>query len=324
MLATLAVQQVMFNVVSPRILSRSVGVHLLFVATPSSSARASPAWVFRDPVRRDRLDLPPLRLRVAKGARPLRGRGVIAAGARRVTRHPRHERRRIEADALGPLERARRRRGPRHRPERNWSGASHSITLFASMPPDAPARRAVGVHDRRTIDCVRLPLGFLGTSPTSSSWINRGANLGDDITYWAPCGGDGGDPLERPSIAVSLASISAPIADFRRGRFILEPRLHARRAPERERAEPPTDRRRRGHPARDAELPRRAVESTRTGTPTTVGGSAVDAHAEPGTDIDAVRRGKISVTDPPDLRLTRAHRGTRAVGSAGAAGGSSR
>ena len=313
MLATLAVQQVMFNVVSPRILSRSVGVHLLFVATPSSSARASPAWAFRDPVRRDRLDLPPLRLRVAKAARPLRGRGVIAAGARRVTRHPRHERRRIEADALGPLERARRRRGPRHRPERNWSGASHSITLLRLMPPDAPARRAASVHDRRTIDCVRPVLGFLGTSPTSSSAGSIAARTSattsrtghraaamEGILSNVPPSRSRSPPSAHPS-PTSGAAASSSSRGFTPDALL---NVNVPNLP-----------------------PIGGVEVTRLGTRNyrdvlssppvrepllRVGGSVVDAHAEPGTDIDAVRRGKISVTDPPDLRAhTRSSRNSR-------------
>ena len=221
----------------------------------------------------------------------------------------------IEADALGPLSSALSTLGEVHviAPERNWSGASHSITLFGPLrcrPTHLRDGRPAFMTDGSPTDCVRLAvLGFLKHKPDLVvSGINRGANLGDDITYSGTVAAAMEGILSNvPSIAVSLASISTradfrPAADFtallaanilERG-FTPDALLNVN--------VPNLPRDRIG-----------GVEVTRLGTRNYrdvlverldpygnpyywVGGPAVDAHAEPGTDIDAVRRGKISVT----------------------------
>jgi 5'-nucleotidase len=96
----------------------------------------------------------------------------------------------IESDALGPLCDALAAFGEVDiiAPERNWSGASHSITLFRPLRC-RPTRLRTGqdayMTDGSPTDCVRLAvLGFLKQKPDLIvSGINRGANLGDDITY---------------------------------------------------------------------------------------------------------------------------------------------
>ena len=96
----------------------------------------------------------------------------------------------IESDALAPLAAALAPLGEVHviAPEHNWSGASHSITLFRPLrcrPTTLRDGRAAFMTDGSPTDCVRLAvLGFLKHKPDLVvSGINRGANLGDDITY---------------------------------------------------------------------------------------------------------------------------------------------
>ncbi len=96
----------------------------------------------------------------------------------------------IDADALLPLSEALEALGDVDVivPERNWSGASHSITLFRPLRVRSTKLRnghAAFMTDGSPTDCVRLAvLGFLKHRPDIVvSGINRGANMGDDITY---------------------------------------------------------------------------------------------------------------------------------------------
>jgi len=205
-------------------------------------------------------------------------------------------------------------------PENNWSGASHSITIHRPLrvrPTDLRGGHAAYMTDGSPTDCVRLAaLGFLKQTPDLVvSGINRGANMGDDITY----SGTVAAAMEGlisgiPSIAISIDAFGAgidygPAASFAAvlARNILD----------------------RGF-ARDSllnvnvpRLPREriaGVEVTRLGKRTYrdrlierldpfgtpyywVGGPAVRGEAEPGTDVAAVLAGKISVT-PISLDLT--------------------
>jgi len=228
----------------------------------------------------------------------------------------------IESDALDPLASALSTLGDVDiiAPERNWSGASHSITLYRPLrcrPTRLASGREAYMTDGSPTDCVRLAvLGFLPQRPDLIvSGINRGANMGDDITYSGTVAAAMEGLLSNvPSIAISIGAFGAHIdfsvaADFAMllGRNILARGL-----------------------APDAllnvnvpNLPREAVtgvEVTRLGRRNYrdqlierldpygnpyywVGGPAVAGEAEPGTDIAAVRDGKISVT-PIALDLT--------------------
>ncbi|HEX6061839.1 MAG TPA: 5'/3'-nucleotidase SurE [Candidatus Limnocylindria bacterium] len=228
----------------------------------------------------------------------------------------------IESEALGPLVDALSALGEVDviAPERNWSGASHSITLFRPLrcrPTRLRTGQAAFMTDGSPTDCVRLAvLGFLKQKPDLIvSGINRGANLGDDITYSGTVAAAMEGLLsDIPSIAVSIGAFGANL-DFSVasefvaliGRNILEKGFM--------------------HDAllnvNVPHLPREriaGVEVTRLGKRNYrdqlverldpygnpyywVGGPAIADFAEPGTDVAALRDGKISVT-PIALDLT--------------------
>jgi 5'-nucleotidase len=133
----------------------------------------------------------------------------------------------IDADALAPLTDALARIGTVEIivPERNWSGASHSITLFRPLrvrPTKLRNGRPAHMTDGSPTDCVRLAaLGYLRHRPDLVvSGINRGANLGDDITYSGTVAAAMEGLLSRvPSIAISVGAFGgdvdyAPAASF--------------------------------------------------------------------------------------------------------------
>ncbi len=228
----------------------------------------------------------------------------------------------ISADALAPLSLALGKVGTVEIivPERNWSGASHSITLFRPLRVRSTKLRnghPAYMTDGSPTDCVRLAaLGFLRHKPDLVvSGINRGANMGDDITYSGTVAAAMEGLLSSiPSIAISISAFGGdvdygPASSFaallarniiERG-FALDSLLNV------------------NVPA----LPRdriAGVEVTRLGKRTYrdqlverldpygnpyywVGGPAVSEDAEPGTDVAAVRAGKISVT-PISLDMT--------------------
>ena len=228
----------------------------------------------------------------------------------------------IESEALGPLVDALSALGEVDviAPERDWSGASHSITLFRPLrcrPTRLRTGQAAFMTDGSPTDCVRLAvLGFLKQKPDLIvSGINRGANLGDDITYSGTVAAAMEGLLsDIPSIAVSIGAFGANL-DFSVasefvaliGRNILEKGFM--------------------HDAllnvNVPHLPREriaGVEVTRLGKRNYrdqlverldpygnpyywVGGPAIADFAEPGTDVAALRDGKISVT-PIALDLT--------------------
>jgi 5'-nucleotidase len=228
----------------------------------------------------------------------------------------------IDSDALPPLAEALAELGDVNIivPERNWSGASHSITLFRPLRVRATKLRngqPAFMTDGSPTDCVRLAvLGFLKHRPDIVvSGINRGANMGDDITYSGTVAAAMEGLLSNiPSIAISIGAFGGDI-DYRPSASFAT--LLARNILERGLAPdtllnvnvPP--------------LPRdriAGVEVTRLGKRTYrdqlverldqygnpyywVGGPAVSEEAEDGTDVAAMRAGKISVT-PIALDLT--------------------
>ena len=221
----------------------------------------------------------------------------------------------IDADALPPLADALAKLGDVDIivPERNWSGASHSITLFRPLrvrPTKLRTGHAAFMTDGSPTDCVRLAaLGFLRHKPDLIvSGINRGANMGDDITYSGTVAAAIEGLLSSiPSIAISIGAFGGdtdygPAASFA---ALLAGNIL-------ERGLPPDTLLNINVPA----LPRdriAGVEVTRLGKRTYrdqlierldpygnpyywVGGPAVSEDSEPGTDVAAMRAGKISVT----------------------------
>ena len=164
--------------------------------------------------------------------------------------------------------------------------------------------------DGSPTDCVRLAvLGFLKQKPDLIvSGINRGANMGDDITYSGTVAAAMEGLLSSiPSIAISIGAFGGdtdygPAASFA---ALLAGNIL-------ERGLPPDTLLNINVPA----LPRdriAGVEVTRLGKRTYrdqlierldpygnpyywVGGPAVSEDSEPGTDVAAMRAGKISVT----------------------------
>ena len=228
----------------------------------------------------------------------------------------------IESDALGPLADALSALGQVHIivPERNWSGASHSITLFRPLRCRATKLRTgqpAFMTDGSPTDCVRLAvLGFLKEKPDIVvSGINRGANLGDDITY----SGTVAAAMEAllsgiPAIAISIGAFGADIDFGPAASFVtlLAKNVFARGMPAdallnvNVPAVP-------GEQIAGVEVTRLGKRQYRDqlverldpyGNPYYwVGGPAVSDEAEPGTDVAAMRAGKISVT-PIYLDLT--------------------
>ncbi len=127
----------------------------------------------------------------------------------------------VDSDALPPLAEALAEIGTVHviAPERNWSGAGHSITLYRPLrcrPTKLRDGRAAYMTDGSPTDCVRLAvLGFLKVKPDLVvSGINRGANLGDDITYSGTVAAAMEGVLSNiPSMAISIGAFGADI-DF--------------------------------------------------------------------------------------------------------------
>jgi 5'-nucleotidase len=228
----------------------------------------------------------------------------------------------IDSDALPPLSEALGKLGDVDVivPERNWSGASHSITLFRPLRVRATKLRnghAAFMTDGSPTDCVRLAvLGFLKHRPDIVvSGINRGANMGDDITYSGTVAAAMEGLLSNiPSIAISIGAFGADINFEPAASFAA---LLARNILDRGLA-PDTLLNVNVPPLPRAEIA--GVEVTRLGKRTYrdqlverldpygnpyywVGGPAVSEEAEDGTDVAAMRAGKISVT-PIALDLT--------------------
>src|SRR3954469_7694671 len=125
----------------------------------------------------------------------------------------------IDADALPPLAEALAKIGAVDVivPERNWSGASHTITLFRPLrvrPTKLRNGQSAYMTDGSPTDCVRLAeLGFLRHKPDLVvSGINRGANMGDDITYSGTVAAAMEGLLSSiPSVAISIGAYGGDI-----------------------------------------------------------------------------------------------------------------
>ncbi len=96
-------------------------------------------------------------------------------------------------------------------PDRNYSGASNSLTLHAPLRVHTAGERRYFVNGTPS-DCVHLALaGFLDEDPDIVvSGINHGANLGDDVIYSGTVAAAmEGRFLGLPAIAVSLVGRDA-------------------------------------------------------------------------------------------------------------------
>jgi 5'-nucleotidase len=106
-------------------------------------------------------------------------------------------------------------------PDREQSAVSHALTLHRPLRIEEVAPRRFAVDGTPT-DCVNLAVkGFLPVRPQLVvSGINKGANLGDDITYSGTVSAAiEGSLLGIPSIAVSLVTRGSiyhfgPAAEF--------------------------------------------------------------------------------------------------------------
>lgn len=97
-------------------------------------------------------------------------------------------------------------------PDREQSAVSHSLTLHRPLRIEELAPKRFAVNGTPT-DCVNLAVkGFLPVRPDLVvSGINKGANLGDDITYSGTVSAAmEGSLLGIPSIAVSLVIQDKP------------------------------------------------------------------------------------------------------------------
>jgi len=93
-------------------------------------------------------------------------------------------------------------------PDREQNAVSHSLTLHRPLRIEELAPRRFAVNGTPT-DCVNLAVkGFLPVRPDLVvSGINKGANLGDDITYSGTVSAAiEGSLLGIPSIALSLVT----------------------------------------------------------------------------------------------------------------------
>src|SRR4051794_12182202 len=96
-------------------------------------------------------------------------------------------------------------------PDREQSAVSHSLTLHRPLRVEQEGPRQFAVDGTPT-DCVNLAVsGILPSRPgLVVSGINKGANLGDDITYSGTVSAAiEGTLLGIPSLALSLASLTS-------------------------------------------------------------------------------------------------------------------
>lgn len=105
-------------------------------------------------------------------------------------------------------------------PDREQSAAGHSLTLHRPLRVEEVGPRQIAIDGTPT-DCVNLAVsGILPGRPGFVvSGINKGANLGDDITYSGTVSAAmEGTLLGIPSVAISLAGRTqfdfAPAAEF--------------------------------------------------------------------------------------------------------------
>jgi 5'-nucleotidase len=200
-------------------------------------------------------------------------------------------------------------------PDRERSAVSHALTLDRPLRADEVRAGWIAVDGTPT-DCINLAVnGLLTETPRLVvSGINRGANLGDDITY----SGTVSAAMEAVLLGIPAVAFSqvGKVA-FEYGAAASFARALVRRLLENERTLP-----------RDMLLNVNVPEATSvTGYAITrqgkrrygdavvektdprgrkyywIGGDQLDFDDEPGTDFSAIRRGEISVT-PLHLDLT--------------------
>ena len=97
-------------------------------------------------------------------------------------------------------------------PDREQSAVSHALTLHRPLRIEELASRRFAVNGTPT-DCINLAVkGFLSVRPNLVvSGINKGANLGDDVTYSGTVSAAmEGSLLGIPSIAMSLVAHEKP------------------------------------------------------------------------------------------------------------------
>lgn len=106
-------------------------------------------------------------------------------------------------------------------PDRERSAVSHSLTLHAPLRAEE-IRPDVFAVDGTPTDCVNLGIhGLLGTHPDLVvSGINRGGNMGDDITY---------SGTVAAAMEATLMGVPAMAVSLESGRFLSEDFRHAAR-----------------------------------------------------------------------------------------------
>ena len=201
-------------------------------------------------------------------------------------------------------------------PDREQSACSHALTLHRPLRIDE-VRAGHYAVDGTPTDCVNLAVNaILRRRPTLLvSGINRGANLGDDVTYSGTVSAAmEGTLLSVPSIAVSLigrqafdfaiaAAFAARLAQWVLARGLPEDTLLNVNVPQEFPGPSPSGvavtrmgRRRYGDAIVEKTDPRGRKYYW-------IGGEDVPFVAEEGTDFHAVHQGLISVT-PIHLDLT--------------------
>jgi 5'-nucleotidase len=101
-------------------------------------------------------------------------------------------------------------------PDRERSGASHSLTMDVPLRTHRIKENIIGVDGTPT-DCVLLALKLLLPEPPDLvvSGINRGANMGDDVTYSGTIAAAMEATLMGiPAIAVSLCRCESGAYDY--------------------------------------------------------------------------------------------------------------
>jgi len=193
-------------------------------------------------------------------------------------------------------------------PDRQQSAVSHSVSLHRPLRSDELRERWLMV-DGTPVDCVMLAVRYLLPRRPSLvlSGVNDGANLGDDVIYSGTvAGAREGMLLRIPAIAVSnvdyqpvhlatAASVGVKLGEevLRRG---LPPdtmlNINVPDVPYEELGG--IEHTRMGRRHYEDEITKR--EDPRGQRYFWIGGILPDEAAEPGTDVDAIERGCVSVT----------------------------
>lgn len=204
-------------------------------------------------------------------------------------------------------------------PDRDRSGASNSLTLDKPIRPQRAANGFIYVNGTPT-DCVHLAItGLLDQEPDMViSGINSGANLGDDVLYSGTVAAAmEGRFLGCPAMAVSLlgenprhfdAAVQTVLILIRniRERPLGDDILLNVNIPDRPFAEMSGfEVTRLGH--RHKSEPAIRTRDPRGRDVYWVGPAGTEEDAGPGTDFNAVKQGRISIT-PLQVDLTRYNR----------------